>query len=113
MCLLSSLPASAPAPKSTRWGWGWAATRSPVLHLSSTRRPSREAESLRPCSVRQICEVFGANRYPFPEDPARQRSMHAEVSGRIRELHTTNEVRVIPAARSQSNGARSGQALMP
>jgi V-type H+-transporting ATPase subunit a len=39
----------------------------------------------------QICEVYGANRYPFPDDVARQRQMHAEVSGRIRELHTTNE----------------------
>lgn len=28
----------------------------------------------------QICEAFNANRYPFPEDPARQRQMHGEVS---------------------------------
>jgi hypothetical protein len=27
----------------------------------------------------QICEAFNANRYPFPEDPARQRQMHGEV----------------------------------
>lgn len=27
----------------------------------------------------QICEAYGANRYPFPEDPARQRQMHGEV----------------------------------
>jgi hypothetical protein len=29
--------------------------------------------------VLQICEAFNANRYPFPEDPARQRQMHGEV----------------------------------
>ncbi len=40
----------------------------------------------------QICEAFGANRYPFPEDPARQRAMHAEVTARLRELHTTIDV---------------------
>lgn len=31
-------------------------------------------------SAVQICEAFNANRYPFPEDPARQRQMHGEVS---------------------------------
>ena len=35
--------------------------------------------------------MFGANRYPLPEDVTRQRQMHAEVTGRLRELHTTNE----------------------
>ena len=39
----------------------------------------------------QICEAFGANRYPFPDDVPRQRSMHAEVTSRLRELHTTIE----------------------
>ena len=39
----------------------------------------------------QICEAFGANRYPFPEEVARQRQMHAEVTSRLRELHTTIE----------------------
>ena len=39
----------------------------------------------------QICEAFGANRYPFPEEPARQRQMNAEVTARLRELHTTIE----------------------
>lgn len=39
----------------------------------------------------QICEAFAANRYPFPEDPARQRAMHGEVTARLRELHTTIE----------------------
>lgn len=28
----------------------------------------------------QICDAYGANRYPFPEDVARQRQMHSEVS---------------------------------
>lgn len=37
----------------------------------------------------QICEAFGANRYPFPEEPQRQRQMNAEVTARLRELHTT------------------------
>lgn len=27
----------------------------------------------------QICEAFGANRYPLPEEPNRQRAMAAEV----------------------------------
>lgn len=39
----------------------------------------------------QICEAFGANRYPFPEEPGRQRQMNAEVTARLRELHTTIE----------------------
>lgn len=39
----------------------------------------------------QICEVYSANRHPFPEDVSRQRQMAAEVTGRLRELHTTNE----------------------
>jgi len=39
----------------------------------------------------QICEAFGANRYPFPEELARQRQMNAEVTARLRELHTTIE----------------------
>ena len=37
----------------------------------------------------QICEAFGANRYPFPEESQRQRQMNAEVTARLRELHTT------------------------
>lgn len=41
--------------------------------------------------ILKICEAFGANRYPFPEDPTRQRQMHAEVTARLRELHTTLE----------------------
>ena len=39
----------------------------------------------------QICDAYNANRYPFPEDPARQRQMNAEVTARLRELHTTIE----------------------
>lgn len=39
----------------------------------------------------QICEAFSANRYPFPEDGARQRQMNAEVTARLRELQTTIE----------------------
>jgi len=29
--------------------------------------------------VVKICEAFGANRYPFPEDPSRQWQMKEEV----------------------------------
>ena len=29
--------------------------------------------------ILKICEAFGANRYPFPEDFSRQRQMNAEV----------------------------------
>ena len=32
--------------------------------------------------ITKICEAFGANRYPFPEDPIKQRQMHAEVRER-------------------------------
>ena len=39
--------------------------------------------------VAKICDAFGANRYPFPEDPERQRQMEREVSGRLRELQMT------------------------
>lgn len=42
-------------------------------------------------SPMQICDAFNANRYPFPDDATRQRQMHAEVTSRLRELHTTNE----------------------
>ena len=39
--------------------------------------------------ILKICEAFGANRYPFPEDASRQRAMNAEVTARLGELHTT------------------------
>ena len=45
----------------------------------------------RPPVPAQICEAFGANRYPFPDDATRQRQMHAEVTSRLRELHSTLE----------------------
>ncbi len=46
---------------------------------------------LTPLLDHQICEAFGANRYPFPEEVGRQRQMHAEVTTRLRELKTTIE----------------------
>mmetsp|Transcript_17767 Transcript_17767/g.24563 ORF Transcript_17767/g.24563 Transcript_17767/m.24563 type:complete len:848 (+) Transcript_17767:114-2657(+) len=39
--------------------------------------------------ILKLCEAVGANRYPFPEDRARQSQMNAEVNGRLRELHVT------------------------
>lgn len=39
--------------------------------------------------VTKICETFGANRYPFPEDLGKQNQMLTEVSGRLSELKTT------------------------
>jgi len=39
----------------------------------------------------QICEAYGANRYPFPEDQNRRREMNHEVNLRLQELHTTIE----------------------
>lgn len=39
--------------------------------------------------ILKICEAFGANRYPFPEDLDRQRQMSSEVNSRLRELHAT------------------------
>lgn len=41
--------------------------------------------------IMKICEVYGANRYPFPEEPNRQRQMNSEVTMRLRELSTTIE----------------------
>eukprot|EP01023_Acetabularia_acetabulum_P007407 TRINITY_DN131_c1_g1_i3.p1 TRINITY_DN131_c1_g1~~TRINITY_DN131_c1_g1_i3.p1 ORF type:complete len:878 (+),score=198.42 TRINITY_DN131_c1_g1_i3:100-2733(+) len=39
--------------------------------------------------INKICETFGANRYPFPEDQTRQRQMNSEVTARLRELQST------------------------
>jgi V-type H+-transporting ATPase subunit a len=39
----------------------------------------------------KICEAFNANRYPFPEEEDKRRQMGAEVTSRLRELHTTLE----------------------
>ena len=44
--------------------------------------------------ILKICEAFGANRYPFPEDFSRQRQMNAEVTARLTELHSTLEASV-------------------
>ncbi|KAK9799428.1 hypothetical protein WJX73_009975 [Symbiochloris irregularis] len=41
--------------------------------------------------ILKICDAYNANRYPFPEEPARQRQMNGEVTARLRELHTTIE----------------------
>ena len=54
--------------------------------MQTTRTLGTDAHA--PCAA-QICEAYGANRYPFPEDPARRRQMMAEVTMRLRELHTT------------------------
>eukprot|EP00878_Enallax_costatus_P038711 GHUV01044147.1.p1 GENE.GHUV01044147.1~~GHUV01044147.1.p1 ORF type:complete len:232 (-),score=59.25 GHUV01044147.1:369-1064(-) len=58
---------------------------------SSPRKAEFSADMIFYCPAPQICEAFNANRYPFPEDPARQRQMHGEVTARLRELHTTIE----------------------
>ncbi|XP_024372757.1 V-type proton ATPase subunit a2 isoform X2 [Physcomitrium patens] len=39
--------------------------------------------------VVKICEAFGANRYPFPEDPNKQWQMKSEVETRLSELQNT------------------------
>lgn len=39
--------------------------------------------------VQKICEAYGANRYPLPDDVAEQRHVHAELTTRLRELHVT------------------------
>lgn len=59
-----------------------------ICHLSLhiTRPPS-----VSKASAAQICDAYNANRYPFPEEPARQRQMNGEVTARLRELHTTIE----------------------
>lgn len=50
----------------------------------------------------QICEAYGANRYPFPEDASRRQEMSAEVNGRLQELHSTMDagVLLVPVPRS-------------
>ena len=47
----------------------------------------------------QICEAFGANRYPFPEESSRQQQMNSEVNARLRELHSTIDAGALPARR--------------
>ncbi|KAH8934864.1 hypothetical protein BDL97_17G001900 [Sphagnum fallax] len=39
--------------------------------------------------IMKICEAFGANLYPFPEEPNKQQQMKAEVEARLAELRTT------------------------
>lgn len=39
--------------------------------------------------IMKICEAFGANKYPFPEDVSRQAQMLDEVSARLLELKAT------------------------
>ncbi|KAL2633846.1 hypothetical protein R1flu_005325 [Riccia fluitans] len=41
--------------------------------------------------VTKICEAFGANKYPFPEDATRQRQVKIQVASRLNELHQTLE----------------------
>ena len=60
----------------------------------------------------QICEAFGANRYPFPEEVPRQRQMHAEVTSRLRELHTTIEAGDMLRQTVLTTVAQSKQALL-
>ncbi|KAI3448008.1 hypothetical protein Pfo_004673 [Paulownia fortunei] len=45
--------------------------------------------------ILKICEAFGANRYAFNEDLAKQSQMITEVSGRLSELKTTSDTRVV------------------
>ncbi|KAG8088191.1 hypothetical protein GUJ93_ZPchr0010g9187 [Zizania palustris] len=40
----------------------------------------------------KICDAFGANRYPFPEDTGKQLQTIQEVSGKISELKATIEI---------------------
>uniref|UniRef100_A0A7S3QLW0 V-type proton ATPase subunit a n=1 Tax=Dunaliella tertiolecta TaxID=3047 RepID=A0A7S3QLW0_DUNTE len=39
--------------------------------------------------ITKICDAYGANRYPFPEEVARQRQMHSEITSRLQELGAT------------------------
>ncbi|KAF6160529.1 hypothetical protein GIB67_019469 [Kingdonia uniflora] len=45
--------------------------------------------------VVKICEAFGANRYPFPDDLGKQAQMITEVSGRLSELKTTIDLGLV------------------
>lgn len=53
--------------------------------------------------ILKICEAFGANRYPFPENAARRRQMNSEVTARTLELQSTLE-----ASTRHRNGVLSG-----
>ena len=53
--------------------------------------------------ILKICEAFGANRYPFPENVARRRQMNSEVTARTLELQSTLE-----ASERHRNGVLSG-----
>lgn len=41
--------------------------------------------------IGKIADACGANRYPYPDDPARARALAADVHARLRELSTTLE----------------------
>ena len=103
---LSSLqPRSASTPESCVAPCSISQNPSPGSQIPST---SRNSSAIRPhngrtrtsschstgqlvadLEVLQICEAFGANRYPFPEEPQRQQQMNSEVNSRLRELHST------------------------
>lgn len=59
--------------------------------VCSTALPTAITTAVAPI-MHQICEAFGANRYPLPEEPNRQRAMAAEVGGRLGEMKTTLDV---------------------
>ncbi|XP_002988745.2 V-type proton ATPase subunit a3 isoform X2 [Selaginella moellendorffii] len=42
--------------------------------------------------ILKICDAFGANRYPFPEETLKRRQMRIEVSARLSEMQTTLDV---------------------
>ncbi|KAK4390743.1 V-type proton ATPase subunit a3 [Sesamum angolense] len=42
--------------------------------------------------ILKICDAFGANRYPFPDDISKQYQMITEVSGKLSELKTTIDI---------------------
>ncbi|KAK4429319.1 V-type proton ATPase subunit a2 [Sesamum alatum] len=42
--------------------------------------------------ILKICDAFGANRYPFPDDIGKQYQMITEVSGKLSELKTTVDI---------------------
>ncbi|KAL0360612.1 UNVERIFIED_CONTAM: V-type proton ATPase subunit a2 [Sesamum radiatum] len=42
--------------------------------------------------ILKICDAFGANRYPFPDDIGKQYQMITEVSGKLSELKTTIDI---------------------
>jgi hypothetical protein len=65
----------------------WRAAAGQVWPRVARRLSVRLTRPACPRCLAQICEAFGANRYPLPEEPNRQRAMAAEVRAPVTHAH--------------------------